>query len=198
MWMSGILNERIEMKLTIEQERQITAQYQYIKELATLKYDAEEKREQNLIQQSSQMQTAFSFMTAAVFAATAICIEYRGKLTLNFFSDSSICCLLFCWLWVLLLASLAQWRWKTEAFPDILDMKDTVVNDPEWEKLTIKYHQINQWIDLVGKVQKKKAKINDRRVKLIMASMICFYLSIGSIVISFFIGVMKLRWKVGT
>lgn len=73
------------MKLTIEQERQITAQYQYIKELATLKYDAEEKREQNLIQQSSQMQTAFSFMTAAVFAATAICIEYRGKLTLNFF-----------------------------------------------------------------------------------------------------------------
>ena len=32
------------MKLTIEQERQITAQYQYIKELATLKYDAEEKR----------------------------------------------------------------------------------------------------------------------------------------------------------
>ena len=93
----------------------------------------------------------------------------------------------------LLLASIAQWRWKTEAFPDILDIKDTVVNDPEWEKLTIKYHQINQWIDLVGKVQKKKAKINDRRVKLIMASMICFYLSIGSIVISFFIGVMKLR-----
>ena len=36
------------MKLTIEQERQITAQYQHIKELATLKYDAEEKREQNL------------------------------------------------------------------------------------------------------------------------------------------------------
>ena len=167
--MSGILNERIEMKLTIEQERQITAQYQYIKELATLKYDAEEKREQNLIQQSSQMQTAFSFMTAAVFAATAICIEYRGKLTLNFF---------------LIAVSVVAF---------LLDMKDTVVNDPEWEKLTIKYHQINQWIDLVGKVQKKKAKINDRRVKLIMASMICFYLSIGSIVISFFIGVMKLR-----
>lgn len=155
------------------------------------------KREQNLIQQSSQMQTAFSFMTAAVFAATAICIEYRGKLTLNFFLIA-VSVVAFLLIVSLLLASLAQWRWKTEAFPDILDMKDTVVNDPEWEKLTIKYHQINQWIDLVGKVQKKKAKINDRRVKLIMASMICFYLSIGSIVISFFIGVMKLRWKVGT
>jgi hypothetical protein len=190
--MSGILSERIEMKLTIEQERQITAQYQYIKELATLKYDAEEKREQNLIQQSSQMQTAFSFMTAAVFAATAICIEYRGKLTLNFFLIA-VSIVTFLLIVSLLLASIAQWRWKTEAFPDIQDIKDTVVNDPEWEKLTIKYHQINQWIDMVGKVQKKKAEINDRRVKLIMASMICFYLSIGSIVISFFIGVMKLR-----
>ena len=131
-------------------------------------------------------------MTAAVFAATAFCIESRGKLTLNFFLIA-VSVVAFLLIVSLLLASLAQWRWKTEAFPDILDMKDTVVNDPEWEKLTIKYHQINQWIDLVGKVQKKKAKINDRRVKLIMASMICFYLSIGSIVISFFIGVMKLR-----
>lgn len=111
------------MKLTIEQERQITAQYQYIKELATLKYDAEEKREQNLIQQSSQMQTAFSFMTAAVFAATAICIEYRGKLTLNFFLIA-VSVVTFLLIVSLLLASLAQWRWKTEAFPDILDMKD--------------------------------------------------------------------------
>ena len=66
------------MKLTIEQERQITAQYQYIKELATLKYDAEEKREQNLIQQSSQMQTAFSFMTAAVFAENRSISRYTG------------------------------------------------------------------------------------------------------------------------
>lgn len=121
------------MKLTIEQERQITAQYQYIKELATLKYDAEEKREQNLIQQSSQMQTAFSFMTAAVFAATAICIEYRGKLTLNFFLIA-VSVVTFLLIVSLLLASIAQWRWKTEAFPDILDIKDTVVNDPEWEK----------------------------------------------------------------
>ena len=63
----------------------ITPQYRHIKELALLKYDAEEKRELNLIQQSSQMQTAFSFMTAAVFMAVPICIEYRGILTLKFF-----------------------------------------------------------------------------------------------------------------
>lgn len=54
----------------------ITTQYRYIKELSALKYESEEKREQNLIQQSSQMQTVFSFMTAAIFMVVPICIEY--------------------------------------------------------------------------------------------------------------------------
>ena len=60
--------------MTIEPEEtdQITPQYQHIKELAILKYDAEEKREQSLIQQSSQMQTVFSFLTAALFMETPI------------------------------------------------------------------------------------------------------------------------------
>lgn len=62
----------------------ITPQYRHIKELSALKYEAEEKREQNLIQQSSQMQTVFSFMTAAIFMAVPICIEYRGLFHLNF------------------------------------------------------------------------------------------------------------------
>ena len=63
----------------------ITPQYRHIKELSALKYEAEEKREQNLIQQSSQMQTVFSFMTAAIFMAVPICIEHRGALSLEFF-----------------------------------------------------------------------------------------------------------------
>ena len=34
-------------------------------------------------------------------------------------------------------------------------------------------------------IQKEKARLNDRRVKLIMASMIFFWLSIGCVVVSF-------------
>ena len=71
------------------EDQKISSQFHYIKELSLLKYDAEEKRELNLIQQSSQMQTAFSFMTAAVFMALPICIEYRGVLSLKFFLVSS-------------------------------------------------------------------------------------------------------------
>ena len=80
--------------------QKIASQFHYIKELSLMKYDAEEKREQNLIQQSSQMQTAFSFMTAAVFMALPICIENRGVLSLHIYyflfldckSNSSLTC----------------------------------------------------------------------------------------------------------
>lgn len=169
----------------------ITTQYRYIKELSALKYESEEKREQNLIQQSSQMQTVFSFMTAAIFMAVPICIEYRGTLSLEFFlvSISIIVAFLIA---SLILASLAQWRWKTETFPDVIQIRDSVIDNPEWQKLTVEYNQISQWVDLIAKVQKEKAKLNGRRVWLIMASMICFYCSIFSVVISFIIGIAKI------
>ena len=152
----------------------ITPQYRYIKELAQLKYDSEEKREQSLIQQSSQMQTVFSFITAAVFMAVPICMNYRGKISLKFFllSISTITAFILA---SLVLASLAQWRYRTKTFPDIDILKQSVLDNPEWEKNLEEYNQINQWINLVAIVQKEKAKLNDRRVKLIMASMICFF-----------------------
>lgn len=169
----------------------ITPQYRHIKELSALKYEAEEKREKNLIQQSSQMQTVFSFMTAAIFMAVPICIENRGPLSLNFFLVSISIIVLFL-IASLVLASLAQWRWKTETFPDVFQIKDAILNSPDWKKITVESYQIDQWVDLIGKVQSKKAKINDRRVHLIMASMICFYCSIFSVIISFVIGVAKI------
>lgn len=169
----------------------ITPQYRHIKELAQLKYEAEEKREQNLIQQSSQMQTAFSFMTAAVFMAVPICIEYRGVLGLKFFLVCTSIIVVFL-VASLVLASVAQWRWKTKAFPDVTDIKSSVIESPEWHKFLIEYHQIDQWLDLIATVQTEKAKLNDRRVKLIMWSMICFYCSIASIVISFIVAIIKL------
>ena len=168
----------------------ITAQFRHIKELSALKYEAEEKREQNLIQQSSQMQTVFSFMTAAIFMAVPICIEYRSTLSLDFFFVSISIIVLFL-IASLVLASLAQWRWKTETLPDVFEIKKSVINHPEWQKLTIEYHQIDQWVEIIGKVQEKKAKLNDRRVHLIMASMICFYCSIFILIVSFVIVITK-------
>lgn len=68
----------------IKDDEIIISQFEYIKDLASVKYDAEEKREQNLIQQSSQMQTVFSFMTAAIFMAAPILIQYCEQLSIKF------------------------------------------------------------------------------------------------------------------
>lgn len=179
------------INISKSEEDLITPQYLHIKELSKLKYESEEKREQNLIQQSSQMQTVFSFMTAAIFMAIPVCIEYRGPLSLEFFLISISIIVIFL-ITSLVLASLAQWRWKTKTFPDVTKIKESVIDSPEWKKFTIEYHQIDQWIDIIGKVQAEKSKLNSRRVSLIMASMICFYCSIISIIISFFIGIINL------
>ena len=187
------MKKRGTRKISISAKTQdyITPQYRYIKELALLKYDAEEKREQNLIQQSSQMQTVFSFMTAAVFMATPICIEYRGVLSLKFFFVTVSLITVFI-IASLVLASLAQWRWKTKAFPDIKTIKDAVINSNEWKKMCVEYYQIDQWLKLMATVQEEKARLNARRVKLIIASMICFYVTVAAVVACFVVAVIKM------
>ena len=185
--MDNILEEHQDEQFSSDHDL-ISPQYRHIKELATLKYEAEEKREQGLIQQSSQMQTVFSFMTAALFMAVPICIEYRGMLSLKFFLVSISLISVFLLL-SLILASLSQWRWKTHTFPDIKVIKDSVLSDIEWQKLLIEHHRIDQWIELVGRIQSEKAKLNDRRVKFIIASMISFYGAVTTIAVSFIIAI---------
>lgn len=116
-------------KEDVQKEIQI-CQYKYLKELANLKYDAKKKRE-SLISQASQMQAAFSFITVAFFAALTICVSNRGKLPLSLFLITSciICALLLA---SLILASLAQWRFKTKTMPYISTIEETIFEDPQF------------------------------------------------------------------
>lgn len=171
-----------------KEEKQALSQYKYIKRLADAISEAETKRESDLIQQSNQMQTAFSFITGAVFMAAPICIEYRGELPLKFFMISFSAITLFI-LISLVLASIAQWRWKTETFPDIDVLRSAVLESKDWEILSKEQGQLAQEVDLLARIQKEKSKLNDRRVGLIMASMIFFWISIGCVVVSFVIAI---------
>lgn len=174
------------------QDEQITIQYRYIKELAQQKYDDEIRREQNLIQQSSQMQTAFSFMTAAVFMAIPICIEYKGKLSMIFFYIGTS--IIIAWLIIsLVCASLAQWRWKTESLDNIEKVKSGIIDSENWEDYLVEHHRLGSWIDMMSKVQKSKNTVNNKRVKLIMASMVCFYGALISIISLFIVATIILN-----
>lgn len=142
--------------------------YKHVRELAEFKYDSEVRREDSLIQQSSNMQTAFSFSTAALFMIAPIVIEYRGNLSLIFFlvAFSSITASL---LLSLAFASFAQKRYAHEAFPDIEEIEKEVSDN--YQLLLTKAQQDKQWVSVIGKIQKSKSQNNNKRVTNIKWSM---------------------------
>lgn len=149
--------------------------YAYIKDFASLKLEHEIKREDSLIQQSANMQTAFSFTTAALFMVAPIAVEYRGLMPYEFLlaAFSSITAML---LLSLLFASLAQNRQLTTTFPDI-DEFTHHIEDKYMDYLTPAQRD-KALAELIGKVQKSKDEINDKRVKRIRWSMRFFYIAL--------------------
>lgn len=174
----------------VQKEIQI-CQYKHLKELANLKYNAEKERRESLISQASQMQAAFSFITAAFFAALTICVSNKGKLPLSLFLITSciICALLLA---SLILASLAQWRFKTKTMPDIRTIEETIFEDPQFVEYKNEEYRIAQYVQLLSETQVAMEKLNEKRVNLICASMVCFYIAIAVIVVSAIIFLAKI------
>lgn len=173
-----------------ELEEQAVDLYMYVKELGTLKYEAELRREDSLIQQSSHMQTAFSFMSAALFMAAPILIDNRGnQLSLNFFF-AAFSSIVFFLLASLVAASLAQRRVLRPTFMSIPDIEAFVSST---YKQTLKRSaQLKQWVQVVGDVQVGLQKVNEKRVMLIRISMGSFLGSIGLIVFWYIVALIKM------
>ena len=173
-----------------ELEEQAVDLYMYVKELGTLKYEAELRREDSLIQQSSHMQTAFSFMSAALFMAAPILIDNRGnQLSLNFFF-AAFSSIVFFLLASLVAASLAQRRVLRRNFMSIPDIEAFVSST---YKQTLKRSaQLKQWVQVVGDVQVGLQKVNEKRVMLIRISMGSFLGSIGLIVFWYIVALIKM------
>ena len=164
--------------------------YMYVKELGTLKYEAELRREDSLIQQSSHMQTVFSFMSAALFMAAPILIDNRGnQLSLDYFF-AALSSIVFCLLVSLITASLAQRRVLKRTFMSIPEIENFVSST---YKQTLKRSaQLKQWVQVVGDVQVSLQEVNEKRVKLIRISMGFFFASICLIVFWYVVALIKM------
>lgn len=162
------------------EEEQAVSLYRHVKELSILKYDSELRREDSLIRQSSNMQTAFSFMTVALFMAAPIIYQYRGSLSFEFLllAFSSI---LFCLLVSLLAASFAQTRIIYKTFPSVSEIQREV--NENWKQCVEESQQLKQWVKLVAEVQTSKTRLNNRRVLLIRISMGSFFVAVGLIIL---------------
>lgn len=169
----------------ISSEDYAASQYEHILAISKMNIDNEIRREDSLLAQASRMQTAFAFITAAIFAALPVCVDNRGALSYLFFYVW-IAIIIFFMLASLVFASVAQWRFKTNAPGDIANIKETVLNDENWEEYINSSYRNAQIIELLIKLNDEKNTLNERRVKYIIISMGSFFLAILSICICFF------------
>ena len=116
------------MKQTNYEDKKVDNVYSFIRQYAEMKLDDEEKREQSLLTQSSNMQSAFSIMVAAIFMLMPVVIEHRGKLSLEslFVGCAVVVALL---LLSLLFACFAQNRKKGELFEDVDIISNYVISN---------------------------------------------------------------------
>lgn len=162
----------------------------HIRQVSQLIFDNEIRREDSLIQQSSHMQTAFSFTSAALFMVAAIVVEHRYPLSYSFLIlvFSTITALL---LTSLILATLAQKREERKDFVSIKETKDYIIS--EYTSVLTDAAKDLQYVDLIEKVYADLKRTNDNKVVLIQWSMRFFYSSIGLSIIWFFVAMYKMR-----
>lgn len=164
----------------------------HIEKLSKYSYELEEQREQSLIEQSSRMLEAFSVITATMGILLSIILEYIPTLSICFvFICTGI--IGFLLLNSLILAVLAQWRYKYKALPLPNEIYKHVYDN--YKGFLNVNNQTKHYNYLLNDVQQGKKKNNDRRAKIITWSMIFFYSSIITFVISIIIAINLLVWK---
>lgn len=172
------------------EERQLQDDcFNYMADLAKLIFENEERREDSLIQQAGHMQTAFSFVIAALFMVAAIVIEYRGTLSLIFlliaFSSITACLLAS-----LFLATMAQNRMKRDDFPQVTKIKNVVIS--KYEEFRTSAQRSKYLLDTYEKMHTSYEKNNNKRQNFVKASMILFYISLGLCVFWFVVAICKM------
>lgn len=164
----------------------------HIEKLSKYSYELEEKREQSLIEQSSRMLEAFSVITATMGILLSIILEYIPNLPKYFiFICTGI--IGFFLLNSLVLAILAQWRYKYKALPLPNEIYKHVYNN--YKGFLNINNQTKHYNNLLNDIQQGKKDINDRRAKIITWSMIFFYCSIIAFAISIIVAINLLVWK---
>ena len=146
-------------------------------------YELECQRENSLIGQSGNMLTAFSIYTAALYMIVPIVIEHFKNLTYGILLSVGIVSVLL--IASLVLALISQWRFKYKTMLDIDVFYNYIDKENDLYKTQADYDY--QWKHQLAPIQQSKKINNDKRVKLIVASMITFLCAIVVTILSIFV-----------
>ena len=154
----------------------------FARQYAEMKLRDEERREQLLLSQSVNMQSAFSIMIVAIFMLLPIIIEHRGDLSLEaILSGCSIVVGLL--LMSLLFASSAQNRQLYDSLGDVDSFYKEIMTN--YELYLNPAQQNKAFVEAIIEIQTKRCQINNLRVKRIRRSMTFFYLALAVILLCF-------------
>lgn len=161
--------------------------YEYISSFDREIYENEERREDSLIQQATNMQTAFSFVSAAVFMVAQIAIDDNRRASLSlvfsrFFQSYPLSCLFvyFAQLW-------RKGELSVTSFPLAKDFQELVENN--YNDFETKSQREKYIAETYAKLHQSLANSNAMRVKWIQRSMRAFYAALGSCVGGFIIAI---------
>ena len=146
---------------------------------AKFSYKLEEKREQSIINQSGHMLMALSIVSATISMAIPILIEHTCISVHRILISAGIILVLL--LTSMALAVMAQWRFKYDTMLTGEELLQKIHKDIENHQHRFQYDF--QWIDQLNAIQISKKKNNDRRCKLLIASMRAFFWAVASLII---------------
>ena len=115
---------KVHKKKNVSQAKLADLMMKNIVQLGKFSYELEEKREQSLIVQSSNMLTAFSVFSAVIFVVIPIIIDNTNVRVNQLLLCSAI--IAFFLISSLVLAVLSQWRYKYKTMTDINDFFEQI------------------------------------------------------------------------
>lgn len=160
---------------------------QNVLELSKLSFECEEKREQSLINQSSQMASAFAFTSAALLMLFSVVLEYFPSVSQKYVATCGIIILILL-IVSLVLALLIQWRFKYEALPSPQAIYDHELSESSAVYFNTPQQRNAAFVKTLDKVWKSKHSLNNRRVTLLRTSMIMFFSAMAVFLLTVLIG----------
>lgn len=147
-------------------------------EYAKLAYEQEEKREDSLINQATQMTTYFSFVSVLILMIIPIIIGIENIIPLKYTAICSVVSLAFLFLSMILAVSV-QWRYKYQALPSPTLILNHIINNKNYFKT--KEQRDKCFVETLNDTWDSKRIINDKRANLLRISMTLFFIAIGFI-----------------
>ena len=176
----------------IVDEKDVEEIYSYLYEYAKMTYEYELRRYDSIIQQASNMQTAFSFITAALFMVAPLLLDnsvgLSGWFYFAVFSVTAI--IMFASLFA---ATMAQNRKRALVFEDVASFRAKVEN--EYTSFITQEQRQQYLVKYFEKVQKNLNERNEDAVGWLQISMQLFYAALIVILVSFFTGLFIIGLK---